>query len=346
MPTMASDDDHSGPSFGPEQRHLLETVAAELYEEAVTHGGLQATDPRLNDGLVARQAFDLLVELGLLLPESSGERYLAKDPAGSQARVVTPLGQKGAELITESSRWAQAFGNLSQTWRRSPIAAHGPFTELHGVQSITQFLEEAIDDAAVDVLTAQPQANRGTLSQLMAGARREIAALERGVHVRTLYQHSARRHSATHKYARVMTLKGGEIRTLDEFFNRMIVFDRKQAVIPSTEEALSAIVIREPSVIAYLIDVFERAWERARGFGNQELDTLRDIATEQRAMTIRMLIQGYPDPASSKRLGVSPRTYAGYVADLKQEYDAETRFQLGYFMGQRGITGEDPADHE
>ncbi len=62
-------------------------------------------------------------------------------------------------------------------------------------------------------------------------------------------------------------------------------------------------------------------------------------------MTIRMLIQGYPDPASSKRLGVSPRTYAGYVADLKQEYDAETRFQLGYFMGQRGITGEDPADH-
>ena len=99
----------------------------------------------------------------------------------------------------------------------------------------------------------------------MAGARREIAALERGVHVRTLYQHSARRHSATHKYARVMTLKGGEIRTLDEFFNRMIVFDRKQAVIPSTEDAMSAIVIREPSVIAYLIDVFERTWERARG---------------------------------------------------------------------------------
>ncbi len=343
MPTK--DDDHSEPSFGPEQRHLLENGAAALYEEAVSQGGLEATDPRLIDGSAQRQAFDLLVELGLLAPESSGERFLAKDPAGSQARVVTPLGQKGAELITESSRWAQAFGNLSQTWRRSPIAAAGPFSEVRGGPAITRFLEEAIDDAAVDVLTAQPQANRGTLSQLMAGARREIAALERGVHVRTLYQHSARRHSATHKYARVLTLKGGEIRTLDEFFNRMIVFDRKQAVIPSSEGDARAIIIREPSVIAYLVDVFERAWERARGFGNQELDTLRDIATEQRAMTIRMLIQGYPDPASSKRLGVSPRTYAGYVADLKQEYDAETRFQLGYFMGQRGITGEDPADH-
>ena len=50
-------------------------------------------------------------------------------------------------------------------------------------------------------------------------------------------------------------------------------------------------------------------------------------------MTIRMLIEGHADPVSAKRLGVSPRTYAGYVADLKEEYEAETRFQLGYTMG-------------
>ena len=68
---------------------------------------------------------------------------------------------------------------------------------------------------------------------------------------------------------------------------------------------------------------------------------LKDIAAEQRAMTIRMLIEGHADPVSAKRLGVSPRTYAGYVADLKQEYEAETRFQLGYTMGQRGVSGRE-----
>jgi len=47
---------------------------------------------------------------------------------------------------------------------------------------------------------------------------------------------------------------------------------------------------------------------------------LKDIAAGQRAMTIRMLIEGHADPVSAKRLGVSPRTYAGYVADLKGEY--------------------------
>ena len=70
---------------------------------------------------------------------------------------------------------------------------------------------------------------------------------------------------------------------------------------------------------------------------------MRDIAAEQRAMTIRMLIEGHADPVSAKRLGVSPRTYAGYVADLKEEYEAETRFQLGYVMGQQGVSGHERA---
>ena len=34
-------------------------------------------------------------------------------------------------------------------------------------------------------------------------------------------------------------------------------------------------------------------------------------------MTIRMLVEGHSDPASAKRLGVSTRTYAGYIASLK-----------------------------
>ncbi len=68
---------------------------------------------------------------------------------------------------------------------------------------------------------------------------------------------------------------------------------------------------------------------------------MKEVAAEQRAMTIRMLIEGHADATSAKRLGVSPRTYAGYVAELKEEYDAETRFQLGYTMGTLGISGKE-----
>jgi hypothetical protein len=159
--------------------------------------------------------------------------------------------------------------------------------------------------------------------------------------MRTLYQHSSRRSSVTHKYVAAVTARGAEVRTLDEFFKRIIVVDRRIAVIPNRDEVSVAVVVREPAVVAFFVDVFERAWERGRPFTNKETTLLKDIAAEQRAMTMRMLIEGHSDPVSAKRLGVSPRTYAGYVADLKTDYDAQTRFQLGYTMGRMGVSGHE-----
>ncbi len=159
--------------------------------------------------------------------------------------------------------------------------------------------------------------------------------------MRTLYQHAARRGADTRKYVAAVTAAGAEVRTLDEFFNRLIVVDRRIAVIPGHEGLATAMVISEPSMVGYLVDMFERHWERARPFTNSESSLMRDIAAEQRAMTIRMLLEGRADPAGAKRLGVSPRTYAAYVADLKNEFEVETRFQLGYEMGKRGISGRE-----
>ena len=99
-------------------------------------------------------------------------------------------------------------------------------------------------------------------------------------------------------------------------------------------------------MVAFLVDVFERSWERGRPFTNRETSLMKDIAAEQRAMTMRMLIEGHSDPVSAKRLGVSPRTYAGYVADLKTDYDAQTRFQLGYTMGRMGVSGQEEIEDD
>ena len=55
-----------------------------------------------------------------------------------------------------------------------------------------------------------------------------------------------------------------------------------------------------------------------------------------------MLVEGHSDPASAKRIGISTRTYAGYIAALKDEYGVTTRFQLGYAMGQaEDVRGQD-----
>ena len=326
--------------LGQHERGIFEGQATPLYEEIVTSGGISTTDKRIGKGGEQQQAFALLVEVGLVVRSDDGAFWRAVDPATVQARVVAPMGQQGAELIAESAHWAQAFGTLSHAWRRSPSAVGGPFAEIRGGTTIRTFLESLVDDAQEELLTAQPQDRRG-VKQLSEVTARETSILRRGVRMRTLYQHAARRGSDTRKYVAAVTAEGAEVRTLDEFFNRLIVVDRRTAVIPSHEGLDAAMVISERSMVLYLVDMFERHWERARPFTSSESSLMRDIAAEQRAMTIRMLLEGRADPAGAKRLGVSPRTYAGYVADLKSEFEVETRFQLGYEMGKRGISGRE-----
>ena len=326
-------------AMGPSERQLFESTAASLYEHVVVSAGIPADDPRIAAGADLHEAFELLHELGLVTPGDDA-RWMPVDPTAVQAQVVTPLGQQGAELISESAQWSKIFGSLTHMWRRSPQPGGGPLTEIRGVEAIEGFLASLVRDAEEELLTAQPQAGRN-IKGLADVVERESAALSRGVRIRTLYQHAARRNPDTRQYVAEAVAAGAEVRTLDEFFNRIIVVDRRVALIPKRDDLRVAMVIRESSLVAYLVDMFERHWERARPFTSSETAVVREVAAEQRAMTIRMLLQGRADSAGAKRLGVSPRTYAAYVADLKTEFDAETRFQLGYAMGKRGISGRE-----
>lgn len=151
--------------------------------------------------------------------------------------------------------------------------------------------------------------------------------------MRTLYQHSARRSHVVQEYVDRVMAHGAQVRTLEEFFNRLIVVDRQLAVIPGADSTQTAIAIREPSLVAYLADIFERYWERARPFDDRAETTRRIVAADVRNLTLRLLTEGHSDPASAKRMGVSTRTYAGYIAALKAEFGVQTRFQLGYALG-------------
>lgn len=334
-------------SLGPDDRAVFEEAGMELYETAVAGGGIAEDDPRIASGGPWQAAFTLLVRLGLLQHgnEDHPGRWTVQDPASVQSRIVSPLSVEGARLLEESSQWAHDFAAVTQLWRRAPEGSdRGPFTYVHGDQ-ISPFIAGLVAECVDEVLTAQPQDRRDMGSDLARALLTDSELLKRGARMRTLYQHAARRSTVTRDYVAAVSELGAEVRTLDEFFNRMLVFDRRVAVIPSPETLDAALAIREPTVVAYLVDVFERSWERARPFTSRDTAMMKDIAAEQRAMTMRMLIEGHSDPAAAKRLGVSPRTYAGYVADLKEEFESETRFQLGYTIGRRGVTGaEDPDD--
>lgn len=329
-----------GPGVGDARRTLLEGAAGELFREVVAAGVLRRDDPRVVGDEPAHEAFALLLELGLLREDPEAGGFVATDPTAVQASVVAPLGRRMVQLLEESAAWSEALGSLAQAYRRTP-APDRPVSEIRGLSTINRFLEVAVDDAAEELLTAQPAGARkaGVLEQAVD---RDLRALQRGVRMRTLYQHTARRGRATREYVERIIAHGAKVRTLDEFFNRLIVIDRRLAVIPGDAPDI-AVAIVDRHLVSYLADIFDRSWERGLDYEVNENLKETGVAEEVRQLTVRMLTEGHSDPASAKRVGVSTRTYASYVAALKQEYGVETRFQLGYAMGLRDASAEEQA---
>ena len=316
---------------GPERRALLAGRAGELFREVIDTGVLAPDDPRLRNGHPDREALRLLIDLGLLREDERVDGWVAVDPAAVQAGVVAPMSRQVVELLDESAAWADTLGSLAQTFRRTPAGGR-PINEIRGLTGINQFLEAAVDDAELELLTAQPAGARRAVI-LEQAVDRDLRALERGVTMHTLYQHTARRSKATRDHVERILEHGAQVRTLDEFFNRLIVIDRRLAVIPGGAPDV-AVAIHDQNLVSYLADVFNRSWERAKEYDERGTSD-SDIAAEVRQLTVRMLTEGHSDPASAKRVGVSTRTYASYVAALKDEYGVETRFQLGFAMGSR-----------
>ena len=317
---------------GAEQRALLAGPAGAVFREVVASGVLPKGDARLAQDHPDHDAVNLLLDLGLLQEDEQAGGWVAVDPAAVQPGVVAPMSRQVVELLDESAAWAETFGSLGQAFRRTPVS-DSPLTEIRGLPAINRFLESAVDDAEREILTAQPAGARRAVI-LEQAVDRDLRALERGVTMRTLYQHTARRSKATREHVDRILERGAQVRTLDEFFNRLIVVDRRLAVIPGGASDV-AVAIYDDNLVSYLADVFDRYWERGRDYTERGGSSESDIATEVRQLTVRMLTEGHSDPASAKRVGVSTRTYASYVAALKEEYGVETRFQLGYAMGSR-----------
>jgi sugar-specific transcriptional regulator TrmB len=321
--------------FGEEHRELLQNEAGDLFQKIVMKGSIAGDDVRIAPGGTDHESFAFLLDLGLVALDPTTESYLPVDPAIVQSRVVAPMGQRAAELLAESTGWAHTFAELGLAFRRT-APSDLPIVEIRGLPNINRFLVAAVGDAETELLTAQPDGARSA-AVLDVALERDRRALARGIKMRTLYQHSARRSMATREYVESVTRLGAEVRTLDEFFNRLIVVDRRLAIIPGSDSSDVAIAIHDPNLVTYLADIFERSWERAHVFTDRESTTEREIADDVHKMTVRMLVEGHSDNASAKRVGVSTRTYAAYVASLKAEYNVETRFQLGYAIAQQEL---------
>lgn len=211
---------------------------------------------------------------------------------------------------------------------------------LHGLDAINSAIDDALNDAQQEILTAQPDGPRPgqVLDSALESVRRHIEA---GVSMRTLYQHTTRFDEATKNYVRTVTDYGVRVRTLAEFFDRLIIIDDSVAFISANESRTVGLAIREPAIVRFLKDTFERSWDRAKSFPFVPLHAAKaadDVIPSLRESISRLLIGGYSDKRIARRLGISERSLQGHIAAMKQQLGANTRLQLGYLLGRDETT--------
>ncbi|WP_232734255.1 LuxR C-terminal-related transcriptional regulator [Kitasatospora sp. CB02891] len=270
-----------------------------------------------------------LLELGLLEHYLVGGWVTAVNPRTIGNRLGTALREHATGLLARAERTAADFDELAESYdaaqRRTEPGAG--IAHLTSVQQIRQRLLQIEAGYQEEALAAQPGPRAAEYLEDNSRLRR---ALARGAVVDVLYQPLTRHTPHTVAYASDATDWGVRLRVLDEPFARMMVFDRRVAVISASTETLAAAFIEDRAVVDHLVAVFRRDWARAVRVPWHDL-TGRQIPETPRRVG-ELLATGLTQRAVASRLGLSERTVAAHIARLRERYDAETLFQLGWLM--------------
>ncbi|MGY3203058.1 DNA-binding CsgD family transcriptional regulator/sugar-specific transcriptional regulator TrmB [Streptomyces sp. TE5632] len=298
----------------------------------------------LRTGRIARADVEVapcLVEFSLLHPDPDDANLLRPvPPSVVLAQRLDPIEREIAERRRLSMELADAlepFMGLS-----APVAesVHS-ITVLEGLDRINEALDLATSQCRHEVLTVQPS-HRHPEHRLVKALERDRPLIERGVRIKTLYQHTAR--YIPERIAWVEQFPDGKVeyRTIDELVERLIICDETVAFIPTRDDRQVALELRHPGLVRYLVKVFEFMWGRAVPLSaGTPYETAPDGLTDIQHSIAKLLVEGHVDEAIARRLGMNVRTCRAHIAKLASTLGSGSRAQLGYLIAQSGILEQD-----
>ncbi|MEV0253164.1 helix-turn-helix transcriptional regulator [Streptomyces sp. NPDC050732] len=301
---------------------------AKLYAHALSNGRLLRTE--------AENA-PCLVEFGLLHPDPDDVSWLRPvPPSAVLAQRLHPLEREIQERRRMAVELTDVFEPFMAITARTEPTTHA-ITVLEGDARIHSAIERATAECHSEVLTVQPGGGRSE-NTLTVALQRGQTILDRGITMRTLYQHTVRHSQGTLAYAAHMTQGNVEIRTLEEVIDRLMIFDRTIALIPARDDQQVALELRHPGLVAYLAKVFEQQWSRAIPLLEEVPypPSVGGITGVQRSIA-KLLVEGHVDEAIARRLGMNVRTCRAHIAKIAAALGSGSRAQLGYLIAQSGI---------
>ncbi|MFD4410133.1 LuxR C-terminal-related transcriptional regulator [Streptomyces sp. NPDC058476] len=286
-----------------------------------------------------RRALDRLAELRLL--RESAQAQGALRPVSPKVGLGMLLQRQEDALL----RWQQQLAEGQEAALRlaDELSDSGGEDGSHGVEllegldAIQMRLEELAHGCSSECLSLMPGGAQSAVS-LEASRPLDEALMARGVSVLTLYQDSVRNDRPTLTYARWLTEHGGEVRTAAVLPVRMVMFDRRVALLPVDPENTKrgALQVTGPGLVGPLVQLFDQTWSRSAPFGTpRDGESGEGEPTKQEAALLGLLAQGLTDELAARRLGLGVRTVRRTMADLMGRLGARSRFEAGVRAARR-----------
>lgn len=285
-----------------------------------------------------RSTLDELARLSLLRPswEEPDVLRLVRPEVGLSAllaREEAALLAKQQEIERSRTAVAQMIAAYAD---QNPARSGGESESLTGIDMIRTRIEELVAECRQELLGFEPKSAQ-TPDNIAASRPLDEALLDRGVTIRVVYTDSVRNDQPTSGYATWLTELGGRVRTTPGLPLRMIIFDRRTALLPTDPEdsGAGAVLLHGAGVVTALVALFEQTWDTATPLGEERRRDEKGLSHQEREV-LRLLSAGLTDEAVARRLDVSVRTLRRVTADLMERLEARSRFQAGYLAAARG----------
>jgi predicted transcriptional regulator len=333
----------SGPDDTEPNRHDMERMLAaiglgsreaRLYAAVLACPGATADDLIVHVGMPTRRVraiLSLLASHGLVSRTANRPaRYLPTPPDAAIEPLIT---RRQTDL--QQAR-ALALELAEQVRRAAPPGDGQEAIELlAGREAVAQRFQQLEQAACIEFLGFDLPPYYGGTGENPG----EMAALARGVSVRTVYAPEALEYPSRMDHIRAMAAQGEQARIFASPPLKLIIFDRHTALLPmhplDPEFAAGAVLVRTSALLDALYMFSELIWDRATplsldggrpGAGPQADGAAGDL--------IPLLAAGLTDEAIARQLGISRRTLQRRIQALMDTLDARSRFQAGYEAGR------------
>lgn len=285
-----------------------------------------------------RKAFDQLAELALLRPswESPGDFR----PVSPEAGLHALLQRRQFELVRQQQQIAEAqaaIANLvSEYADHRPWGVRSSTDSLLGMDEVQARIEELAANARSEVASFMSRGAHDPRA-LEAAKPLDLQVLGRGVAMRTLCLESIRNDPVTLAYAQWLAQNGASVRTTPTLPVRMLVYDRKIALLPldAADSRKGVIQVVDTGVVTAVLALFEQIWSTATPVGSAPARDDRGLSAQEHQL-LKLLSEGLTDEGAARQLGLSQRTVRRMMAGIMERLGARSRFEAGLQAAKRG----------